>query len=131
MIEEGHYTLVDADGDYRTYRIRTATKGALEGSTIISKGKGDKYQGFAFLRDDDSFSIWKRFRPAPDLETDILTILDNPQSARMTFAMYEGRCSRCGRKLTVPASIHHGLGPECAGKGHWTKQDQKKAFTDT
>jgi hypothetical protein len=29
---------------------------------------------------------------------------------------HEGKCCRCGRKLTVPASIASGLGPECAGK---------------
>lgn len=28
---------------------------------------------------------------------------------------HEGRCGRCGRKLTVPTSIATGLGPECAG----------------
>lgn len=27
---------------------------------------------------------------------------------------HEGRCGRCGRKLTVPESIANGLGPECA-----------------
>jgi hypothetical protein len=26
---------------------------------------------------------------------------------------HEGRCGRCGRKLTVPESIHNGYGPEC------------------
>ena len=30
--------------------------------------------------------------------------------------LHEGRCGRCGRKLTVPESIDTGLGPECAGK---------------
>jgi hypothetical protein len=25
----------------------------------------------------------------------------------------EGRCGRCGRKLTVPTSVHQGFGPEC------------------
>jgi hypothetical protein len=29
---------------------------------------------------------------------------------------HEGRCCRCGRKLTVPESIAAGIGPECAGK---------------
>ena len=29
---------------------------------------------------------------------------------------HEGRCARCGRKLTVPESIKSGFGPECAGK---------------
>lgn len=29
---------------------------------------------------------------------------------------HNGRCSRCKRKLTDPASIARGLGPECAAK---------------
>lgn len=29
---------------------------------------------------------------------------------------HEGRCCRCGRKLTVPESIASGIGPECAKK---------------
>jgi hypothetical protein len=28
---------------------------------------------------------------------------------------HEGKCCRCGRKLTVPSSITAGAGPECAG----------------
>ena len=29
---------------------------------------------------------------------------------------HEGRCGRCARLLTVPASVVSGFGPECAGK---------------
>jgi len=29
---------------------------------------------------------------------------------------HEGRCGRCGRRLTVPESVKSGLGPECAGR---------------
>jgi len=29
---------------------------------------------------------------------------------------HEGKCGRCGRKLTVPESIETGIGPECAGR---------------
>jgi hypothetical protein len=29
---------------------------------------------------------------------------------------HEGRCGRCGRRLTVPKSIETGLGPECASR---------------
>ena len=28
---------------------------------------------------------------------------------------HDGRCGRCGRKLTVPQSIEAGIGPVCAG----------------
>lgn len=30
---------------------------------------------------------------------------------------HEGKCGRCGRKLTVPSSLLSGLGPECQKKG--------------
>lgn len=30
---------------------------------------------------------------------------------------HEGRCGRCGRKLTTPESIARGLGPECVKYG--------------
>ena len=29
------------------------------------------------------------------------------------LVFHEGRCGRCGRKLTTPESIKRGLGPEC------------------
>lgn len=29
---------------------------------------------------------------------------------------HEGKCGRCGRKLTVPESIERGIGPDCASK---------------
>lgn len=29
---------------------------------------------------------------------------------------HEGKCGRCGRKLTVPESVKNGFGPECIGK---------------
>lgn len=37
----------------------------------------------------------------------------NPSPARV---YHEGRCGRCGRRLTVPSSIESGLGPECLEK---------------
>lgn len=32
------------------------------------------------------------------------------------LVIHEGRCARCGRRLTVPESIKIGFGPECAGR---------------
>ncbi len=134
MIDDGKYSVLYSDGEYRTYRIKTHTRGMMEGKTIISRGTGEKWEGLAFLNDDDRVGFWKRIRMWDDFEQidqDVAIILNDPAKAAQAFAMYEGRCSRCGRKLTVPASIHHGLGPECAGKGHWTKQDQKNVYSET
>jgi hypothetical protein len=36
---------------------------------------------------------------------------DNP--SRLIEIRHEGKCARCGRKLTVPESIDSGFGPEC------------------
>jgi Family of unknown function (DUF6011) len=33
-----------------------------------------------------------------------------------TEVWHDGRCGRCGRKLTVPESVGAGIGPECAGR---------------
>lgn len=42
-------------------------------------------------------------------------VVGNMLPATLEF-WHEGRCGRCGRKLTVPGSIAAGIGPECAGK---------------
>lgn len=41
--------------------------------------------------------------------------LNRPPGAALEV-WHEGRCGRCGRKLTVPESIAAGLGPECEGR---------------
>lgn len=40
-------------------------------------------------------------------------VVDGQMAPDLQF-WHEGKCGRCGRKLTVPASIELGLGPECA-----------------
>lgn len=40
----------------------------------------------------------------------------NPSVLAHVEFWHEGRCGRCGRKLTVPSSVELGLGPECAEK---------------
>ena len=46
-------------------------------------------------------------------------ISSDPKGAGEAYALESANCFRCGRKLTVPVSIHRGLGPECASKwGH-------------
>jgi hypothetical protein len=42
--------------------------------------------------------------------------LERGQIPPMLEIWHEGRCGRCNRKLTVPASIAAGIGPECATK---------------
>lgn len=39
-----------------------------------------------------------------------------PSKLDQVEVWHEGRCCRCGRRLTVPSSIESGIGPECATK---------------
>lgn len=44
-------------------------------------------------------------------------LFSNPEKLFQQAELYhEGKCGRCGRKLTVPESIESGFGPECASK---------------
>jgi len=43
-------------------------------------------------------------------------ITKRSQIPPMLEVWHEGRCGRCNRKLTVPASIASGFGPECINK---------------
>lgn len=45
-------------------------------------------------------------------------VLDHARKGKelppVVHVYHEGKCGRCGRKLTVPESIERGIGPECA-----------------
>ena len=47
----------------------------------------------------------------------IRLLFSNPERLfALATIWHEGKCGRCGRKLTVPSSIEAGIGPECASK---------------
>jgi len=64
--------------------------------------------------------IWRKFNTTGMKDViwsaQYLARLDRERllDAGYQYALRSGRCSRCGRTLTVPASINRGLGPECA-----------------
>lgn len=43
-------------------------------------------------------------------------VINSKMLPAMLEVRHEGRCGRCGRKLTVATSIDGGIGPECAKK---------------
>ena len=151
MILDGRYTIVYASGEYRSLRVRTAQDGPLAGRHILSLPSNRdpsstdraayKWQGCGFLEEAASESgvrvrFWKKFREASGLErcrriqSAVNRIAADPLKAGQAYAMKTNRCARCDRPLSVPASLAHGLGPECAGKasGRWTKKDNAKVY---
>jgi hypothetical protein len=111
----------------------------LAGKRILSYRQRDDWKGFGFLVNDTpngkpAVAFWRKFRAenAPKrlerIEFAVRTILENPAKAGLAYALRENRCCRCGMQLTVPASVAFGMGPECARKRGWTKEDKLKAF---
>lgn len=101
-----------------------------EGTLVVGYLRGadnsKDYTGFAFAIPDDKggyrLQVWKKIdegKLAHQIwSARYLLRLDKEGllNARYEYALRSGNCSRCGRKLTVPASIHRGMGPECAAK---------------
>lgn len=132
MITDGRYTLVYPTGDYRTMEVKTLKKGNLAGRTILKIKEGHDFNGIGFLV-NDAPRFWKKFAAAnPEVRLErirkaVERIAADPEAAGLAYAMKENCCYRCGRELTVPASIHKGMGPECAKK-NWNRDDQKAAY---
>ena len=120
-IREGTYTVVVMD-THRTFRVHTPRQGVLAGKTILQYLSGadneSDYTGFAFVT-ERGISIWRRFSSDSELVRMARVLLDptRAEDAGYAYALESSRCYRCGKKLTVPASIHRGLGPICAKGG--------------
>lgn len=133
-VPNGTYTVVDpVHGKHWTLKLEDRFGEHKEGDQMISYLAGPDnerdYVGFAFVWARD-VRMWKRFADNFNLVhmAQVLLNMDNPayRDAGLRYAIASGRCWRCGRTLTVPASVMAGLGPECAkvvGYGAVTKID--------
>lgn len=127
-VRDGIYTLVlNQEGDYRTLRITTATdeqreqfklpQGAQFAKYLSGQDNEHSYTGFAFVI-GNQVRIWSKFKADSKL-VEALNVLVRADKAAQSdygqaYALESGKCWRCGRTLTVPASVNRGLGPDCA-----------------
>lgn len=115
--------VLDETGAYRTLKLTDCPDhmGKPSGTQIASFLSGadneSNYTGFAFVF-GSRFAVWSKFKADSKLALALKKLLAADRDAQIEFghayAIESGNCSRCGRKLTVPASIHRGLGPKCA-----------------
>lgn len=121
-IPEGTFTVVFPEGEYETVRIETLTRGPLAGKRVASYLSGQDnetdFTGFAFVADTGRVHVWKRLShlsgSRKETAVRIITLTHDVAPYREAYAMRSGRCSRCQKTLTVPASLYRGLGPVCA-----------------
>lgn len=94
--------LLTGPDNYRDYQylgmIAGTTNGSLAGNFRLTKAS-------KFSEDAPAYKAFQY----------LLRNIDADRMAGDMVTHHEGQCGRCGRKLTVPASIQRGIGPECAG----------------
>lgn len=121
QIPNGRYTVVlTDDSDYVTLEISPwkSKPGTQIASYLRGPDNTSDFEGFGQIA-GGAFSVWRRCATGYTRQQDAVRILlgaDTLDTYTTAYAMKSGRCSRCGRELTVPASIHQGKGPECAKK---------------
>ena len=122
-VANGIYTVVLQDGSHVTLRLSDPRFGDFaEGTQVLAYLSGcnneTSFTSFAFVTDAE-ITVWKKFRGQLARQLHAAEFLHHMERADVlqagfAYAMASGRCFRCNRTLTVPASIHQGLGPECA-----------------
>jgi Family of unknown function (DUF6011) len=126
QIRPGIYTVVYPNGEHRTLRVKVWEKKDGASSIVIGFLSGcdneSSYTYFGFLTEDNDVRFFRRFAYEQSNERlarirkAVATIAGDPKAAGLAYALNSSRCCRCNRTLTVPASIHNGMGPECAGR---------------
>lgn len=118
----GTYTAVFGDGSHTTLRVKKhwLPEEAAKGTTVVQYLSGSdnetSYTGFAFQR-DGRLMVWKKFAGLLPRQIEAWAIVSrDPSKAGEGYALHSGNCFRCNRTLTVPLSLHRGLGPECFSK---------------
>jgi hypothetical protein len=125
----GFYTVVCDDGSHVTLRLEKhpfneaqAEAGVLVAGYLSGSDNESAYTRFAFVNPNGRLGIWRKTnlnegsRPVRALRFLLELSTDAQNDAGMAYALESNNCRRCGRKLTVPASICRGLGPICEGR---------------
>lgn len=109
-------------GNHRTFRIKKQGNdewmpGGILLGYLSDSDNNNSYTNFAFI---NKFWVncWKKYQGTATEKLGKLVeqvILQQKPNEKLEIVP-AGRCYRCGRQLTVPSSVHRGLGPECASK---------------
>lgn len=117
---DGIYS-IDTGARHYTFKVYTNADDSefAPGETVVSylRGRDNEgdYKGCGFLY-PTGVRIWKRFLEQPSssgMVEALRALVANPNAENVVSSIH---CRRCHRLLTVPASVHNGLGPECARK---------------
>jgi hypothetical protein len=116
------FTLVSKQtGKRYTFRVAKAKDGDMFfASLLVGQNNEADYEYLGFIKNDLGALIAGRKgnsnHPAfKALDWTLRQLAADTMPEQLEF-WHEGRCARCGRALTDPASIEAGVGPECITK---------------
>jgi len=137
-IYNGTYTLTNATGEHKTFKVKTQKDDAsfAPGKRIVQLMTGSdneqSFTGFGFV-DGEKINTWKskKGNGKPSAFEYFAWLLPRAAAALIDFegetvdasfvaggreyrVQLSKRCLRCNRKLTTPESIDRGYGAECA-----------------
>lgn len=128
VVPDGIYTVVfdTATETYRTLRLRHPKpkddgsvfgNGSQVAEYLSGSDNDHSYTGFAFVDGTDA-RIWRKYVGASEIVSalDILLHSNDAGQYGLAYSLKSGNCYRCNRTLTVPTSLHRGMGPDCASK---------------
>jgi len=86
-------------------------------SVMTGSDNESDYTYLGMLGEDGKFAATRATSPSLGLQFKafdwVWAQISNGKMPASLELWHEGRCGRCGRKLTVPESIESGFGPEC------------------
>ena len=110
------FTVVGRSSRY-TYRARKSPDGAVHFVSVLNGTDNESDYAFIGTIVNGKFFAkgWRDNAALPPSAVAFRWVWAHRADPAPAEVWHEGRCGRCGRKLTVPESIQLGLGPECAG----------------
>jgi hypothetical protein len=118
---KGKFTLVGQTTRY-TYKLsRSDDEKLIFVKVLVGADNESSYEYIGFIKRADMELVAGRKGNAEHTAFKALAWylrqwkVDNDEMLGKAQFWHEGTCGRCGRALTVPASIEMGLGPTCAG----------------
>jgi hypothetical protein len=104
-----------------TYRVRQPREGnqSIRFLSLLTGSDNENSYSYLGLVRDGQVVLTAKSKMAPDSKpvAAFRYFLQHAMAGAIAPSLevrHEGKCGRCGRKLTVPESIDAGIGPECA-----------------
>ena len=104
-----------------TYRVRASEDGRVYFVALLGgPDNNSDYRYLGYIRRDAFFHGGAKAKVAYDASSAkafkwVWEQLQRKIDTRKVLEIWhEGKCGRCGRRLTVPSSIASGIGPDCA-----------------